>query len=104
VRTKRWKYIRNLHPEFRFASHVTAGYEKPAYWPTWVTKAEKVKAAARKVERYEQRPAEELYDLETDPYEQKNLAADPTQAERLAEMRQDLDAWMQAQGDQQKVY
>ncbi len=104
VRTERWKYIRNLHPEYRFSSHVTANYEKPAYWPTWVNKAERAPAAARKVERYQQRPAEELYDLENDPYEQKNLATDPQHTDRLTQMQQHLDTWMKEQGDQQKVY
>jgi N-sulfoglucosamine sulfohydrolase len=104
VRTERWKYIRNLHPEFRFASHVTANYEKPAYWPTWVNKAQRVEAAARKVKRYEQRPAEELYDLENDPYEEHNLAGEAEHAQLLANLRSQLDNWMQEQGDQQTVF
>jgi hypothetical protein len=31
---------------------------------------------------------EELFDLKTDPQEQKNLIGDPTRAEQLAEMKQ----------------
>jgi hypothetical protein len=37
---------------------------------------------------------EELYDLETDPNEQKNLAADPAFGRVLELMRRDLDRQM----------
>jgi arylsulfatase A-like enzyme len=56
------------------------------------------------VQRCTTRPAEELYDLTTDPNELHNLAADPIQAGRLATMRSDLDAWMKQQGDTQTVF
>ncbi|QEG31316.1 Arylsulfatase precursor [Gemmata obscuriglobus] len=46
------------------------------------------------------RPAEELFDLNADPWELKNLAADPKHAGRLKTLRTDLDAWMKAQGDE----
>ncbi len=75
------------------------------YWRSWVNKAERGDAdAADKVRRYQERPAIEFYDLESDPHEQNNLADEPDHAERLAAMRARLEAWMQSQGDQQKVY
>jgi hypothetical protein len=40
------------------------------------------------------RPAEELYDLVTDPYELHNLAADPAHADTLARMQAALDQWL----------
>ena len=46
------------------------------------------------------RPAEELYDLQSDPYETKNLAADPALAPVKAALQQQLDAWMTQQKDQ----
>jgi arylsulfatase A-like enzyme len=106
VRTRGWKYIRNLHPEFQHASHINraAGKDGLMYWTSWETKAITDPAAAAVVKRFKQRPAEELYDLRNDPFELNNLAGDPRQAERLAAMRRDLDAWMMAQGDQQKVF
>ncbi|MBX6316782.1 MAG: sulfatase-like hydrolase/transferase, partial [Isosphaeraceae bacterium] len=39
------------------------------------------------------RPAEELYDLESDPFELKNLAASPDHAQVLQTMRRALDEW-----------
>jgi arylsulfatase A-like enzyme len=38
-------------------------------------------------------PREELYDLDADPHELKNLAADPGHAETLAKLRRALDDW-----------
>jgi N-sulfoglucosamine sulfohydrolase len=105
VRTRDWKYLRNLHPEFQHHSHITrsTGPSGLVYWKTWLTAAEKDPAAAATVQRFTTRPAEELYDLTTDPNELRNLATDPKQAERLAKMRSDLDAWMKQQGDTQPV-
>ena len=40
------------------------------------------------------RPAEELYDLESDPGEMVNLAQDSKHAARLAELSAAMDAWM----------
>ena len=104
VRDGRYKYILNLHPEYRFTSHVTEKPGDTGYWPSWVEKAKRNPAAARKVTRYQRRPAEELYDLAADPDEIRNLAADPAHAERLATMRAAVDAWMTEQGDTGTVY
>jgi hypothetical protein len=46
------------------------------------------------------RPAEELYDLEADEYETKNLADDPARAAVKARLAAQLDAWVTQQGDQ----
>ena len=106
VRTREWKYIRNLHPEFQHHTHISrsSGPSGLVYWKTWIAAAEKDPKAAAIVKRYSERPAEELYDLTADPYEQSNLAADPKHAARLAVLRADLDTWMKAQGDQQSVF
>ncbi|MHC4995735.1 MAG: sulfatase/phosphatase domain-containing protein, partial [Planctomycetota bacterium] len=42
---------------------------------------------------------EELYDLKKDPQEIVNLANDPAYAKVKADLRQKLDAWIQAKGD-----
>jgi len=107
LRTRNWKYIRNLHPEFQHQTHISVSVN-PAngllYWQSWLEAAKTDPAAAAKVKRYTQRPAEELYDLAVDPYEMNNLAADPKQADRLASMREELKAWMREQGDQEKIF
>lgn len=106
VRTRDWKYIRNLHPEFQHHTHISRseGPSGRAYWQSWVDAAANSPAAAAVVKRYSERPAEELYDLNADPFEMTNLAADPRCAERLEALRAGLDAWMKQQGDAQTVF
>jgi hypothetical protein len=48
----------------------------------------------------DKKPAEELYDLDSDPHEIRNLALDPALAETLKQHRQLLDNWIRRTGDQ----
>jgi uncharacterized sulfatase len=101
VRTREWKYIRNLNPGGEHHSHVDKAQagDGRSYWDSWAEKAKTDPAAAAVVRRYHTRPAEELYDVNADPWELHNLAADPAHAATLAALRADLDKWMAAQGD-----
>lgn len=103
MRNARWKYIRNLHPEFRFTSHIdrSANEDSLAYIASWEKAAQSDPRAAFLVKRYRERPAEELYDLDADPFELKNLATD--NSEQLEDMRCGLDAWMKSTGDTHMV-
>jgi N-sulfoglucosamine sulfohydrolase len=92
VRTENWKYIRNLQPDARHTTHIDKQPAKHDYWPTWVEKAKTDRAAADLVNRYHTRPADELYDLAVDPFEMHNLATEPQHADRLRQMREQLDA------------
>lgn len=106
VRTARYKYIRNLHPEYVHTNHSDL-YRKNgagAYWNSWLEKAKTDSAAARLVRRYHIRPAEELYDLDRDPREQMNLAKNPKYDAQLRKMRGLEDAWLREQGDAQTVF
>jgi uncharacterized sulfatase len=107
VREGQWKYIRNLHPEFSWHSHIdldTGPLAMRGFFESWKKAAATDKPAATVVRRYHARPAEELYDLTADPDEQHNLAALPENSGRLAAMRAALDSWMKTQGDTQRVY
>ena len=101
-----WLYIRNLHPEFQFTTHIDLGkpVDGAGYFASWVEAAKTSPAAAAAVRRYHERPAEELYNLRVDPAELHNLAADPRQADRLAAMRAEVTTWMKAQGDTGRVF
>jgi arylsulfatase A-like enzyme len=48
---------------------------------------------------FEPRPPEELYDLQTDPWEVNNLASDPAYLEELDRLRVELRRWRQRIGD-----
>ncbi|MGQ9576046.1 MAG: sulfatase-like hydrolase/transferase [Thermoguttaceae bacterium] len=102
VRSAEWKYILNLQPDSWHTTHIDKGRARDgrAYWDSWVARARTDPGAAAIVARYRRRPAEELYDLRADPFEQRNLAGDPRHAETLARLRAELKAWMEAQGDE----
>lgn len=106
LRTPDWKLIINLHPEFAHTTHIDKALARDGgrYWISWFEQASSDPAAAAIVSRYHARPAIELYDLTTDPHEQRNLAADPASATRIASLTKQLDGWMQSQGDTKKVF
>ncbi|HET8550237.1 MAG TPA: sulfatase [Bryobacteraceae bacterium] len=106
VRTARHKYILNLHPEFRYTTHIdkAGGRDGRDYFDSWVRKAQSDPAAAAVVRRYHEHPAEELYDVVADPHENRNLAADPKHRRTLENLRQRLRSWMRKQGDEGKVF
>jgi uncharacterized sulfatase len=101
IRTDRFKYILNLKPETRYTTHISdaGGRDGKDYWSSWERLAETDPSAASFIFRYRQRPAEELYDVQADPYELKNLAEDPQHARTLAELREKLKAWRLQQGE-----
>lgn len=102
VRTDRWKYIRNQHSEWVYTTHIDQFVDRVdsgAYFPSWIQAARKDSQARRIVDAYYTRPAEELYDLQADPGETRNLAKDRRHAATLADLRARLDSWMVQQGD-----
>ena len=101
ARTAKYKYILNLAPHERFKTHISDGQNVDglAYWNSWLRLAETDANAAKHLARFHRRPAEELYDVAKDPYEQHNLAADPAHAEALATLREKLKQWRLQQGE-----
>ena len=106
IRTGQYKYIRNLHPEFVFTTHIDLLIRPDAgiYWMSWLDRADNDPRAAAIVQRYHRRPAEELYRVGPDPYEQNNLADDPSLTDVKADLSVRLEAWMKQQGDGQTVF
>jgi len=99
VRDRRYLYIRNFFPhrgrmQRSFYSELTPiriqirrldRQDRLAGAAAWLAAAEK--------------PAEELYDTDTDPFQIENLAADPAHRSRLERMRDVLYDWMLEIGD-----
>lgn len=101
VRTARWKYLRNFHPD-RPYTHFN-GYKETQY-PTLpllrdLHDRRELGGAMMHFMDPHGRPADELYDLAADPHELDNLADDPRHAQTLRDLRADLEAWMRATGD-----
>ncbi|MEM9645196.1 MAG: sulfatase-like hydrolase/transferase [Planctomycetota bacterium] len=103
VTEKRYKYIRNLRPEFEFHSHVTKASKNNLYWSSWLKRSQDGQDGGI-VRRYHQRTAEQLFDLESDSLELENLAGSPEHASVLSKLSTRLDVWMRETGDSQTVH
>lgn len=98
IRAGQYKYIMNLNHSVTFNNALILN-DKDRFWNSWVRKAASDPRAARLIERYINRPAEELYDLDADPAELRNLAGDPDRRATISRLREQLLAWMDEQGD-----
>ncbi|MCA9068579.1 MAG: sulfatase [Planctomycetaceae bacterium] len=96
VRDARYKLILNLAPE---NTYFIGGIHKGQPIESWQEDAKSDSKLAARVEWLSKRPGEELYDLQTDPHEMKNLAEDPKFSETKSRLRKQLDVWMAQQGD-----
>jgi N-sulfoglucosamine sulfohydrolase len=96
IRTRTHKYIRNLAHQlpYPFASDL---YNSPT-WQGVLRRGDKF-MGRRAVGAFVHRPPEELYDLEKDPHELKNLAGDPAHADTLKDLRGRLKAWQEQTRD-----
>ena len=96
VRTRRFKLILNLaHPlPFPFASDLYRS-------KTWqgLLRREAKMFGSRTVAAYVHRPRYELYDLESDPHEVRNLANDARYAEVFDDLKRRLRAWQERTQD-----
>lgn len=100
VRTEKWKYIRNFLPLRPYLQPNAYKDHKPCLI---ALRAAEVGGQLNEVQRLllaPTRPPEELYDLQADPWEIRNLAADPVHAETLKTLRDRLDTWMEQTNDQ----
>lgn len=91
VRTRQYKYIRNLFPELSFP-HASDLYDSKT-WQSVLAAGEAGKVGGRPSSRYLHRAAEELYDVQQDPDELNNLAASPAHRQTLAQLRAEVAAF-----------
>lgn len=102
VRTDKFKYIRNKYPNIP--------YNQSSYRDGWPVTKEYVQlnkdgklTPEQALFMAEVRPAEELYDLENDPHEVKNLAGHPEYADTLSNLSSLLDSWIIESGDKGQI-
>lgn len=106
IRDGHYKYIQNLRSDCYHSNHSDI-LRKPnagSYWDSWEEAAKSNARAAAIVDRYFVRPAEELYDLKKDPYEENNLIQNKDQLSRIATLRTLLENWMKEQGDTRRTF
>lgn len=94
VRDRRYKYIRNFHPELPYAQRI-AYMELMPTMQVWrrLHREGKLTVAAR-LFFAPVKPKEELYDLDSDPHEIRNLADSPDYPRVLQKLRGVLDRWI----------
>jgi uncharacterized sulfatase len=99
--TKTHRYILNLHSQETFTNAVTrVGRNNEGLWGSWLHAAKAGNQHAQAMtHKYQHRPRQELYDVESDPHCLHNLIADPQYADVVGELSAHLQQWMEAQGD-----
>ena len=96
VRDKRYKFIRNLASKNTYS---IGGIHKGEPFTSWKADAANNPILAQRVQWLSHRPTEELYDLQTDPLETRNLAKDPAFSKIKSRLASELNRWMKQQGD-----
>jgi N-sulfoglucosamine sulfohydrolase len=101
IRTRRYKYIRNLFPEIQFPHASDLWGSK-----TWqeVERAGIERIGQRSLDAYLHRPPEELYDITSDPLEVRNLVGSKEHDTVLAELRSAVGAWRKQTNDPWNVH
>ncbi|WP_233216315.1 sulfatase-like hydrolase/transferase [Blastopirellula marina] len=90
----RFVYIRQFMPHKIYGQHIDYMFQTPTT-QVWKKLYDEGKLNAAQSHFWETKPAEELYDLTTDPDEVNNLADDPAYAEQLEKMRFAIHQWQQ---------
>ena len=95
----RFRYVRNLMPGRPRLYHVAYSENIPM-----MADVHALRVSGRATDAQWQlvdptKPAEEFYDTAVDPHEVANLIDDPSHADRIADLRAALAAWMERTGD-----
>ncbi|MCH1439866.1 MAG: sulfatase [Rubripirellula sp.] len=104
IREGEYKYIRNYLPQRPYLQPCKYKDEKP-FMPVLrqLYAAGKLNTAQSLI-MANQRPTEELYNLDIDPWELNNLADVPSQQKRLQKYRKLLSQWERDSNDQGRVF
>jgi arylsulfatase A-like enzyme len=100
VRTERWKYIKNFMPQRPYLQPNNYKDHKPCLIALREAAAAGQLDDVQRLLFAETRAPEELYDLDADPWEVRNLAADPVHSKTLGKLRSMLEQWIEQTQDQ----
>jgi arylsulfatase A-like enzyme len=94
IRDKQYRYMKNYAPHRPWGQYYEYAFEQQPSMRSWY--AEYLAGRCNDVQSAYWKPkaTEELYEMGSDPFEIKNLASDPAQKERIAELRKKLRAEM----------
>ena len=96
VRDERFYYLRNFMPQIGWDA-IQYSWQRPYMLEEWrqYAQAGKLKDDARQACFFRRRkPAEELYDMQADPWQLHNLAGEPKQQATLRRLRGECERWM----------
>ncbi|MGG7661596.1 sulfatase-like hydrolase/transferase [Dyadobacter sp. BHUBP1] len=98
VRDKKFRYIRNYLPNKIYGQYLEYLWRAPSV-KSWedLHKAGKLNAVQSKF--WEPKPAEELFDVDTDPHNIHNLAGDPKYKKELERLRNANERWIKSYKD-----
>lgn len=100
VRDKKYRYIRNYTPYLTLSQPIDYMDRTPILREMRRLHAEGKLADGPQMQFFQpEKPVRELYDVEADPHNIRNLAADPKYAEVVQRMQKALDEWMIQIGD-----
>jgi N-sulfoglucosamine sulfohydrolase len=91
----RFKYVRH----FKLGERFEVASMRTASWQSMQRASKDDPELAARMGRLVQRPREELFDLEEDPWELVDLARDPARRTTLEAQRGALRAWMESESD-----
>lgn len=99
VRDKKFKYIRNYKPEQGYYLPVAYREQIPTMKELLRLRDEGQLNDIQMQWFREQKPKEELFDCEADPFELKNLAENPAYQAKINELSAEMDRWLMEIGD-----
>ena len=94
VRNARYRYTRNYMPYLPYIRKAAIFSESKGSVGVLLREMKKENPHPLTVEMFQPKPFEELYDLETDPLELNNLAADPQYAGIRDGLKSELESWI----------
>lgn len=103
VRDKRFKYVRNYVPEASYFRPLAFRDMFPVMQSLWANLQTQSLNDTQQFYFTAPRPQEELYDTQTDPHEVVNLAGEEGHHNTLVRLREEMNHWLAAVGDQSRV-
>ncbi|MCE7065013.1 sulfatase-like hydrolase/transferase [Dyadobacter sp. CY326] len=98
VRDKKFRYIRNYMPHKIYAQHLEYLWKAPSM-PSWEAEFKAGRLNDDQKKFWQEKPSEELFDIENDPHNIHNLAADPKYKDTLLKLRKANHDWLIASQD-----
>lgn len=90
VRDRRYRYIQNYSPHRPWGQHYSYPFRVMPSMGSWNQAYLDGKCNPVQARYWQPKPSEEFYDIESDPYEIKNLIDNPRYADDIARMRKTL--------------